>query len=280
MADTAYNFIYKQEFIEGYERSNSHFKSTVTTEAAFEGLTAYFLVATSNREAVTRGPNGLIPASSSDYTQPTVTLVEEHDKERGTTFKYFTGQADQRAIAQMSGRKVLNRAMDDKIIDALDTATVTAGASGAVFNKGLATEARVKLANANVGMDNQIFCAVTPAQWGLLEDDPSFANADYVEMKPLVMGMPNPQAEGVQMRNWLGVNWFASTALPGVGTATANCYMYHRGAVGYAYKEVTAAIGYDEEDDYYFARHSIIHGSTKLQNAGIIKMTLNDAVYS
>ena len=62
MAATAYETLYRDEWIAGYERDQSMLRSTVSTDAIISGRDAVFLIATSNREAVTRGPNGLIPA--------------------------------------------------------------------------------------------------------------------------------------------------------------------------------------------------------------------------
>lgn len=283
MADTAPKTLYRDEWIRGFERRVSHFRATSTTDALVDGLTAVFLVATSGgRSASTRGPNGLIPSSVSDYVRPQVTLVEEHDKERLTQFKQVTSQSDLRAIAQEESLGTIMRAIDARIIAALDTGTITAGTAGtSVMEKGIVSTALTTLLNADVPHDGQIFCAITPNQWAHLEDYEAFSSADFVDQKPYVLGAPDPQADSVQMRRWMGVNWFVSNALPGAGTSSATCYMYHRKAIGYAYNQATvdAAMGYDEEDDYYFVRHTVYHGATKLQNTGIVKIGVKDDAY-
>jgi hypothetical protein len=280
VADTAYKTIYRDEWIAGFERSRSHLRTAAITDFVLDGKTAVFMVATSNREAVTRGPNGLIPSSSSDYANPTVSLVEAHDKERGTRFKYFTGQANQRAIAQEMGRKVINRAIDNKIIEALDTGTVVIGGAGAQLDKALVSTAVVTLGNAHVPMsDGGLFGALTPNAWAVLTNEVTFTSEDYINVKPMVAGMPDLQAESPQFLKWMGVNWFVYDGLTGAGTSTATTYVWHRSAVGYAWDGAMAVAGYNEEDDYYFARHSVFHGSIKLQNAGIVKITLDDTTF-
>lgn len=278
---TQVSVIYRREWIQSFERLPTVLRNTVTSDSQVEGKQAVFLIAGSGREAVGRGSNGMIPASTETQTQVTLTLAEEHDLTRRTGFNVFTGQSDQRAIMQMQGRNVINRAVDQTILDALATGTVTA--SGVtVMNKQAATRGITLLGNAEVPIDNQIYSAVTPAQWGALEDDASFSSADFVEVRPLVMGMPDPQAQPVMMKYWMGVHWFVHTLLPGKGTASAKCYMWHRSSVGYCYANnfITAAVGYDLEYDYSWARHSIYHGAVKLQNAGIVVYTMDDTIYS
>lgn len=273
--------LYRDEWIQGFERIGTSFRNTVTTDAMVEGKTAVFLVANSNREAVTRGPNGLIPAAADDFTLPTVTLAEYHDKPRKTRFNIFTGQSDQRAIMQAQSRNVINRRVDDTIVDALDTATVTIGGAAAIMNKGLATRAMVTLGTSEVPIDDQLFGVLTPNQWGHLTDDETFTSADYVDVKPLKAGMPDPQAKGIPMLRWNNINWFPSTALPGMGTDTATCFVYHRSAVGYCHSpdEINVSAGYNDEDDYYWARHTVFHGALNIQNAGIVKIIVDDTQY-
>lgn len=277
MASTADLEIYKREWIQGYERTQTNFRATVTTDVMMEGKTAHFLVATSNREAVTRGVNGLIPANTSDYALPQVTIVEEHDLERGSRYKYFTGQADQRAIAQAQGRNVINRAVDNRIINELATGTQTL--AEVTMSAGLINRATTILGNNSVPIsDGQLFGAVTPAQYNYMEDLEVFSSSDYVETRPLEMGVPNMQVTPIRMKMWKGVLWFPHEGLPGIGTSAAKQMIYHRSAIGYAYSpdEVSVGIGYDEEQDYYFSRHTVFHAAKLLQNSGVIVVTCDD----
>lgn len=280
MVAVADKIIYRDEWIQGYERRAHLFRTTTTPHTMVDGKTAYFLVANSNREAVTRGPNGLIPPAADDFNTPSVTLAEQHDKPRKTRFNVFTGQSDQRAIMQAQSRNVIHRAIDDKIVAALSLASTSIGSS-AVLEKGLVTTAVVSLGTSEVPLDDQIFGAMTPNAWGQLTDLEEFTSSDYVEMKPLVGMVPNPQADSVTFKKWMGVNWFVSTALPGMGTSSATCFIYHRSAIGYASPSelINVAAGYNDEDDYYYARHSVFHGATILQGAGIVKLDIDDTQY-
>ena len=63
MSDHAFQTQYRNEFIAGFEQTQSLVRNTVTTESQIKGNQAVFLVADSgDATAVTRGLNGLIPA--------------------------------------------------------------------------------------------------------------------------------------------------------------------------------------------------------------------------
>jgi hypothetical protein len=240
---------------------------------------AVFLTALSSREAVTRGPNGLIPASTDDLTQSTVTLAEYHDLSQKTGFNIWAGQSDQRAIMATLSRGVINRHIDDIIIDALESGTVDANATAQVMTKGLLNHATTILWNAQVRNDGNVFGALTPAAWAYLSDLPQFTSTDYINGKPLQGGAPS-SIGGVRMTEFLGVKWIMHTALPGIGTAAAKCFIWHKNAVGHAYNDIDADADYMREQDYSWARTSIYDGALKIQNSGIVVITHDDSALS
>lgn len=80
MADTAFQTMYREEFIASFEQHQSLLRETVTTEAVVKGNQAVFLIAGSGSAlAVTRGTNGRIPARADSLTQTTATLGEWHN---------------------------------------------------------------------------------------------------------------------------------------------------------------------------------------------------------
>ncbi len=86
----------------------------------------------------------------------------------------------------------------------------------------------------------------------------------------------------MEMKRWLGVTWFQHTGLPSRGTSSAKCFIYHRDSIGHAYDrgDVQAMAGYNEEQDYSWARSTIYDGAAKLQNTGIIVIAHDDSQYS
>lgn len=282
MAETAYRNIYTDEWIQGFERDQALLRGMVTTKTLpmdNGARQATFLVAVSNREAVTRGNNGQIPASADDLTQSTVTLAEAHDLPQRTRYNIFAGQSDQREIMQVTSRIVINRHIDDNIITILNTGTVVANAVTAPISKTLINIATTKLWNAKVKNDGNVYGALTPAAWAGISDIPSFSSQDYVSYKPVVEGAPSSNG-GVEMKSWMGVKWIMHTGLPGLGLSTAKCFIWHKSAIGHAFNDVQALAGYNEEQDYSWARTTIYDGALKIQNAGIVVINHDDSVLS
>ncbi len=272
MADTAFQIQYRQETVRGFEQGLSKFRAAVTSEAVIKGNQATFLVAdTGSASAVTRGVNGLIPARADNLTQYTATLQEWHDKVRKTGFNIFASQGNQREIMQQGTTKVINRKIDDLIITELSTASTTTGTS-ATASLALFAKAKGILGKSDVDVDEEdnMFCAISPAAEQFLLQVKEYAHSEYVDVRPFVtsaMGGP-----AIQMRRWMGINFFVSNRLSGRTTSTEKCLMWHRNAIGYAAnsQEMMVEADYNKEDDYSFARSTIFAGVKLLQNGGIV----------
>lgn len=274
MADTAPQIQYRQELIATFEEGMSWLRQTTVTEAVIKGNQATFLVAGSGgATAVTRGVNGLIPARADSLTQNTATLTEWHDLVRKTRFNIFQSQGDQRRLMQETTKKVLNRRIDQDIINVFDTATSNLGAA-TTMSLSVVAKALTTLGENEVPVEEEdkMWAVATPAVRGYLMQIPEFASADYVEMKIL-----NGSAKRVC--RWAGFNWIFHPNLSGVGTASEKCYFFHRDAVGSAFDSgegLNTAIGYDDEQDYSYARASSFTGAVMLQQTGIVQF-LHDA---
>ncbi len=273
MADTAFQIQYRQEFIAGFEARQSLLRQSTTTEAVIKGNQATFLVADSGgAEAVTRGVNGMIPARADNLSQPVATLVEWHDLVRKTGFNVFASQGDQRAIMQQTTMGVINRKIDSDIITELNTGTVDTGATQTA-SLSLALRAKTILGVNEVPFDGNVWAAITPAYEAYLLQVPEFGNADWVSVKPLDTG-ETAWRDTVGFYRWIGVNWLVHPNLPGVGTSAEKTFMYHTSAIGHAFNKdgVQTPVGYDEEQDYSWARASVFMGSKLLQNSGVVVM--------
>jgi hypothetical protein len=281
MAATAPQIQYRQEYIKGFERHQALLRQTVTTEVVIKGNQATFLVADSGAaSAVTRGANGLIPARNDNNTQLTATLSEWHDLVQKTGFNIFESQGDQRAIMQSTSRAVLNRRIDLDIITELNTATQDTGAA-APATLSMALRSKTILGNNSVPFDGNIFAAITPGFEAYLLQLTEFSSADFVPIKPLASG-ELAWNDSPMMYRWMGVNWIVHPGLPGVGTSAEKCFMYHRNAIGHAINtgDLDSRIGYDEEQDYSFARATAFLGSKLLQNSGIVVMNHDASAFA
>lgn len=250
-------------------------RKTCITEGQIKGNAIVFdVVGSGSATAVTRGVNGLIPSRADDQTQNTCTLTEWHDLVRKTNFNVFASQGDQRAAMQRTSMGVINRKIDDQIITELATATQDISSSAVTMGLNRVMHALAILGNNNVPIDSNLYGLLTPAAWAYLMQVKEFSSAEYVNNKTM------PDAP-VQFR-WAGVNWMVHSGLPSVGTSSAKCFVYHRNAIGHGMNVagLQSPVGYDEEQDYSWARCSAYMGAKLLQNAGVVVIPHDDSGFA
>lgn len=282
MADTAFQIQYRQEFIATFEQHQSLLRDTVTTEAVIKGNQAVFLVAGSgSATAVSRGINGQIPSRADDNTQNTCTLGEWHDLVKKTGFNVFASQGNQRQIMQMTTMAVINRKTDDQIITELNTGTVTIGSSTTIPSVSLAMNGMVKLQNASVPWDSNITLLCQPSFLAYLMQAPEFSKAVYVDAKPFAGNDANWR-DKPQAYRWMNMLVISHPNLPGKGTSSEKSFMFHRDAIGHALDKsgIQSPVGYDEEQDYSWARCTAYMGAKLLQNSGVVVMTHDGSAYA
>ena len=282
MSDSAFQIQYRQEFIQAFEQHQSLLRETVTTEAVIKGQQAVFLVAGSgSAAAVTRGLNGRIPARNDVNTQNTCTLNEWHDLVRKTGFNVFASQGNQRAIMQMTTMAVINRKIDELIITQLNTGSVSVGSTSTIPNVSLFQNARVKLSNASVPWDSNVTLLCQPSFLAYLEQAPEFANAQYVDVRPYAGENPSWKDKPMAYR-WRNCLIVEHPNLPGKGTTGEKSFMYHKTAIGHAMDTsgLQSPVGYDEEQDYSWARASGYQGALLLQNTGVVVVSHDGSAYA
>ena len=178
------------------------------------------------------------------------------DLVRKTGFNIFASQGDQNAIMQRTTMNVINRKIDQDIITELNTATNDTGPATTASLR-LALQAKTILGRNKVPFDGNICNGAS-------------ASAE-VSGKPVESGA-TAWADKQGYYRWLGVNWIVHPELPGAGTVAEKCFMYHKNAIGHAVdvSGMSTMVGYDEEQDYSFARASVFMGSKLLQNSGVV----------
>jgi hypothetical protein len=274
--------VYRERAVKAFERTTSVLRPCVTSDTINRGGTVYFLVAGSGgATAVTRGADGLIPPGDDSQTQVPVIFREDHYLIYRNGFNIFTAQGQQLDIMRDAGNAVVNRKMDQIIIQAIETGTVTLGAI-TTMTQDVANKIVVKLRNAFVGeqeSDGEIYVLLSPAGFAYLNNITSFANADY-------SNTGGKMQEGIpqigRWKYWLGVNWGEHTGLTGVGTAACTCLAWHKAAIGHTISPagLDAYIGREEAQDRSVVRHTVYHGAARLQNSGIVKFVHDDTALS
>lgn len=278
MAETANQVLYRQELVKTFERRYASLEPRVTADGIASGSQFVFLInGSGSASAVTRGVNGRIPSRANDDTQVTLDMTEWHDKPQATRFNIFAGQAGarRRSAMQEESIAVLNRKADDLIIDALETSTQYAGVAAATLTVDKVMHAQTVVANSNAIMTaNDMTGLLTPAAHAYLVQAKEIGSKDYVDAGPL----PNMPT----MFKWAGITWMVHTGLPGIGTASERLFVFHRAAVGLGRNrdEMNVGAGYNEEDDYYFARASMFMGAKLLQNTGVCSIRHDGSGYA
>ena len=161
------------------------------------------------------------------------------------------------------------------VITELATATQYAGLTATTLTIDKAMHAVSVILSANAGLtQNDVTGLLTPAALAYLMQVKEVTSKDYVEMGPLP-GMP-------LMIRWAGITWMTHTALPGAGTSSETLFVFHRNAIGLArdMDNMNVAAGYNDEDDYYYARASMFMGAKVLQSTGICKIRHDGSAYA
>lgn len=282
MVDVPVQKQFRQEFILGFEDRQTILRATTVQEANVRGNEAVFLVVDSGAAtAVSRGYNGKIPGRADNNTQLSCILNEWHDKAIKTDFNIMVAQGDQRRIMQMTTMSVINRKIDDIILAELDTATNDTGTAQQA-SLDMVVQAKTILGNNFVDLmdEDNLFGLISPAFDGYLSQIPEYASSDYVDVKP----MTGPSR---RFKRWMGINWMTHGRLTGsIGagstSASEQCYLYHRNAIGSAVHKdgIMTGIGYDDEDAYSYCRVSWHGGAKLLQNSGIVMMKHDGSGYA
>ena len=131
------------------------------------------------------------------------------------------------------------------------------------------------VSNANAVMTaNDMTGLLTPAAEAYLLQSKEITSKDYVDNSML----PNAP----QMFKWAGITWMVHTGLPGVNTASERLFVFHRASLGFAVnrEEMNVGAGYNDENDYYFARCSRFMGAVLLQNTGVCSIRHDGSAYT
>jgi hypothetical protein len=118
--------------------------------------------------------------------------------------------------------------------------------------------------------DGERYGLLTPRAFAQAMKINQFSSGDWVSDKPFM--------KVTQWRQWGGVKWARHPNLPGKGTSSATCLVYHKACAGHALNqgEMQTKVGENEEHDYSWARATAYQGAKAIQVAGIVKLPHND----
>jgi len=226
---------YEAKVHEVFQRQGSYLKDAVRVKDNVVGSTAIFQKIGTGT-ATTKARHGVITPMNQSHTAPSVTLQDFYAGDWVDKLDEAKININERDAIARGGAMSLGRKVDDQITAVLTTTsqtTVTLVVTSAAAILASAVEFAEAAWNNDVPNDGQVFAVVTPRYWSQLMIVQQFSDSDYVgsDGAPFKAG---PAIGRGKWKDWMGVKWKMQTGLTGAGTANAECYLWHKDAIGYA----------------------------------------------
>jgi hypothetical protein len=285
--DTAFITSYEAKVHEVFQRQGSYLKEAVRVKDGVVGSTAVFQKI-GKGIATTKARHGTITPMNQTHTAPSCTLADFYAGDwvdKLDEAKINIGERD--AIAS-GGAMALGRKVDDQITTVLDS-TSQSTITLTVTSKATVLATAIEFAEAawdnDVPNDGMVYAVVTPRYWSQLMTVDQFQNADYVGSggQSFTKG---PEVGRGRWKDWMGIKWKMQTGLPGSGTATAKCFVWHKTSVGYAVaasagnvasnESVAADITWHGDRAAHFINHQMSGQAVLIDDTGVIEGNLDD----
>jgi len=233
--DQSFITSYDAKVHEVFQRKGSYLKDAVRLKDGVVGSTAVFQKI-GKGTATTKARHGTITPMNQDHTAPSCTLADFYAGDWVDKLDEAKINISERDAIASGGAMALGRKCDDQITTVLDTtsqATVTLTVSSKSAILATAIEFAESAWNNDVANDGEVYAVVTPRFWSQLMLLDQFSDADYVGTNGQAFAQGPKMGRG-KWKDWNGVMWKMQTGLPGAGSATAKCFIWHKSAIGYA----------------------------------------------
>ncbi len=284
---TAFITSYEARVHEVFQRMGSYLKDAVRVKDGVVGSSAVFQKI-GKGTATTKARHGTITPMNQTHTAPSCTLADFYAGDWVDKLDEAKININERDALASGGAMALGRKVDDQITTVLDT-TTQATITLTVTSKATVLATAVEFAEAawdnDVPNDGQVYAVVTPRMWSQLMIVDQFQNADFVGTDGQVFRQGPAVGRG-RWKDWMGVKWKMQTGLPGAGTATAKCFLWHKMAIGYAVaasagniagnEAVAADITWHGDRASHFVNHMMSGQACLIDDTGVIEGNLND----
>lgn len=277
---------YESDVHKVFQREGGYLRNTVRMKTGIVGKSTNFPVI-GKGTATTKSRHGVTTPMNLDHSSVQCLIEDFYAPEYVDKLDESKINADERASIATSGAWAIGRKVDEQITTALDatseaTVTLTVTSQAAILAS-LITFAEAAWEN-DVPNDGYVFGLLTPRMWSQAMTVEQFSSADYVD------GMGRPFNVGAATNgkfvNWMGIKWMMHTGLPGKGTATAKCFLYHKNAIGYAAgaherngaesDSISADIWWDGSRQAHLITHCMSGGAVIIDSTGVIEGNLDD----
>ena len=284
---TSFVTSYEAKVHEVFQRQGSYLKDAVRVKDNVVGSTAVFQKI-GKGTATTKARHGTITPMNQTHTAPSCTLADFYAGDWVDKLDETKVNINERDALASGGAMALGRKVDDQITTVLDTTTQTVitltVTSKAAILAGAVTFAEAAWDN-DVPNDGQVYAVVTPRCWSQFMLNDQFSRSEYVTADGLEF-KSGPSVGKGKWKDWMGIKWKMQTGLPGAGTATAKCFIWHKTAIGYAVAQsagnvagreaVAADITWHGDRASHFVNHMMSGQSVLIDDTGVIEANLND----
>lgn len=278
---------YEAKVHEVFQREGSYLKEACRLKTDVVGSTAVFQKV-GKGVATTKARHGTITPMNQTHTAPSCTLADFYAGDWVDALDEAKININERDVIASGGAMALGRKVDDQITTVLDTTTqttITLTVSDIASIRATAVEFAEAAWDNDVPNDGMVYAAVTPRYWSQLMMVPQFASADYVDSAGQSFKSGPAVGKG-RWKDWMGIKWKMQTGLPGAGTATAKCFIWHKMAIGYAIAKhaknsaaneaVAADITWHGDRAAHFVNHMMSGQACMIDDTGVIEGNLND----
>ena len=286
--DTAFIGDYNADVHLVFQREGSMLRAGVFTKDNIVGSTAYF-EKLGTGTATTKSRHGEITPMNATHTQPSCTIVDFYAGDFVDLLDEAKTNIDARMAYAKSGAYALGRKVDSQISAVMTTtsqSTITLTTTSYANILGTVLLWIEALDSNSVPSDGQRYGALTPRMYMQLNTVNAFASADFVGPNglPLTEGSPGHQ----KWKEWMGIKWCMHPGLPGKGTSAAECFIWHKSAIGHATgkhagnvasnQSVAADITWQGTRAAHFVNHMMSGEACMIDDSGVIQGQLDDTV--
>ncbi len=238
--------------------------------------------------ATTKARHGVITPMNQTHTALTATLVDFYAGDWVDKLDEAKININERMALAQGGAWALGRKVDNQLFTVMTDTISTVrtfdntGTGFAEVRNSLLQLAQ-DLDSADVPNDGQRYGALTPHGWAQSMTVPEFSSADFVGAD----GLPFTQGAPVhKFVDWLNIKWTVHSGCINVGTSTAEQFVWHKTAIGYATgahsgnvaanQAVSADITWHGERSAHFVNHAMSGGAVLIDDTGVIQSTIDD----
>lgn len=283
--DNAFVRQYERDVHHVFQRQGSFLFNAVRAKTGVVGYSTTFQKI-GKGVATTKARHGVITPMNQDHTAIECVLNDFYAGDWVDKLDEAKINIDERMAIASGGAMALGRKIDEQILTVLDATTeavVTVTVTSAGATRSGLLSAAASLWDNDVPNDGQVYAVLTPKLWAQAMVVSQFASSDFIGADGL------PFREGAPIgrwKDWMGIKWMFHTGLPGVGTATAKSFLWHKTAVGYAAAAaagniagngtVGADITWHGDRAAHFVNHLMSGGGALIDTTGVIELNSDD----